>query len=382
MVKKIIFLLTIGIIIIGKNYAYADSHQPQINNLSEKLTDQIHAKSWVIMDQKTGKILLQKDMNERHYPASITKIATAIYAIEHGNIKESVSVSESAAQTPGSSLYLHKGDTLPLKDLLYGIMLHSGNDGAVAIAEHFAGSEQSFTKKVTSFAQSLGTKNTNFTNASGLHDKNHYTNAYDMAIIARHAMDNQLFRQIASSKTYEWDRKYWTDQLKIHEKDDAKQVDYHWRNQQKLINHNRLLFNYDGATGIKNGFTHQSRYTLVGSAKRGNKELIVVVLRSPDRSTAYQDVTKLLDEGFQAYESILKDEEETEGEESKKDKQSVSEFNNSTSMSVGEDSGTEISAKKETEEEQTMAFKWMVLILLTFVILTLLIYKLVGRFKQ
>ncbi|WP_163539254.1 D-alanyl-D-alanine carboxypeptidase family protein [Gracilibacillus sp. YIM 98692] len=384
MIKKIVLLLTICFIILGKNNVYADTDNQQIKTLSENIYHKIHAKSWVVLDQKTGQVLLQKDMNKRQYPASITKIATTIYAIEQGNINDSINVSESAVKTIGSSLYLHEGDKFKLKDLLYGIMLHSGNDGAVAIAEHIAESERLFAEKVTSFAQSIGAKNTNFTNASGLHNENHYTSAYDMATIARYAMKNPLFREIASSKTYQWNERYWTDELKIHVKDDANRVGYQWDDQNVLVNHNHLLFNYEGATGIKNGFTNESLYTLVGSAKRGNRELIVAVLRSIDRYSAYQDATILLDEGFHTYRLFANDEKGLDKKDSKTAKQSVTDRENFTFNRVEKNfkSLKTLKHMKKIEKEKTVSFKWQWMINGMLTILILILYKFVVLRKR
>ena len=270
----------------------------QAESQPKDISDEIVADAWVVMDSQSGEILLEKNKDKRHFPASITKIVTAIMAIEQRDLNEVVTVSQHAADTEGSSLYLKKGDKVILKDLLYGIMLHSGNDGAVATAEHLAGNEVEFARRMTLFVRSIGAKNTNFVNASGLPNENHYTTAYDMAVITRYAMQNPIFREIVSTKGYRWSENLWSESLGIHEKDDALQYGVTWTGQPMVVNHNRLLKQYEGATGIKNGFTHEARYTLVGAAERNDTELIAVILRSTNVDTAYQDITKLLDHGF------------------------------------------------------------------------------------
>jgi serine-type D-Ala-D-Ala carboxypeptidase (penicillin-binding protein 5/6) len=271
-------------------------------NAQENQNNEINADAYVVIDSKTGEILLEKNKNKTHFPASITKIVTAIIAIEEQDLNEIVTISQHAQNTVGSSLSLVAGDKIILRDLLYGVMLHSGNDGAVAIAEHISSSETEFSKKMTSFAKSLGANNTNFTNASGLPNDNHYTTANDMAIITRYAMENKVFKEIVQHKQYNWDNHLWRDTLAEHEKIDATRLGIPWEGKPQIINHNRLLDLYKGATGVKNGFTHEARYTLVGSAEKNGIKIISVLLRSKDSDTGYNDMINLLDEGFKTYE--------------------------------------------------------------------------------
>lgn len=198
MKKVILSYVVIILLFINGNLAKAELNW----------SDVISADAWVVMDSDTGEILLEKNKNEAHFPASITKIVTAIIAIEESELDEVVTVSRQAVATEGSSLTLKEGDQIHLKDLLYGIMLHSGNDGAVAVAEHISQTENEFAQKMTSFARSIGAKNTNFVNASGLPNDLHYTTAYDMAIITRYAMKNPVFKKIVGHKTYKWDKIY------------------------------------------------------------------------------------------------------------------------------------------------------------------------------
>jgi serine-type D-Ala-D-Ala carboxypeptidase (penicillin-binding protein 5/6) len=264
----------------------------------EHLNQQINADAFIVIDSKTGEIILEKNQNKQHFPASITKIVTAIIAIEDRDVNERVTISQHAQNTKGTSLSLLAGEKISLRYLLYGIMLHSGNDGAVAIAEHISNNETEFAQKMTSFAKSIGATNTQFTNASGLPDEEHYTTAYDMAIITQYAMKNETFREIVQHKQYNWDSSLWRDELLEHEKLDAAKLGIPWEGKPKIINHNLLLNLYQGATGIKNGFTHEARYTLVGSAENNGTEIIAVLLKSMDSDTAYKDMINLLDQGF------------------------------------------------------------------------------------
>lgn len=272
---------------------------PGNTNAQDHLKDDINADAWVVMEASTGDVILGENMDKKHFPASITKIVTSILALEERDWNETVSVSEHAQNTEGSSLDLQVGDNISLKDLLYGIMLHSGNDGAVAIAEHLSKNEEAFSQKMTAFAKSVGAENTQFKNASGLPDNDHYTTALDMALITKYAMKNERFRDMVQHKSYRWDARLWTSELMEHEKAEAKNAGIPWDGKPQVINHNRFLGLYEGATGIKNGFTHEARYTLVGSAKKNGYELIAVVLKSPNAETAYSDMEKLLDEGFE-----------------------------------------------------------------------------------
>lgn len=307
-------------------------------NANETDRDDINADAWVVMESKTGKVLLDKKMDKQHFPASITKIITAIIAIEERELNEIVTVSEHAQNTEGSSLSLQSGDKISLLDLLYGIMLHSGNDGAVAVAEHISTTENDFAQEMTSFAKSIGANNSHFTNASGLPDNEHYTTAYDMAIITRYAMQNAIFKEMVQHKTYNWDESLWRDTLMAHEESEAKEYGIAWEGKPQIINHNRLLGLYEGATGIKNGFTHESRSTLVGSANRNGTELIAVVLRSDNVDTAYNDIIKLLDEGFRVKKASSDQEKETDEETSTNNGEQVVVSKNSSAIESGAES--------------------------------------------
>ncbi|RIE03518.1 D-alanyl-D-alanine carboxypeptidase [Cohnella faecalis] len=242
----------------------------------------IQSESAILIDADTGIALFGKNANTRMYPASITKMVTAILALETSDPDETVTVSRTAREEEGTRIYLAEGEQKPMGDLLYGLMLNSGNDAATAIAEHVDGSKEAFSNRMNEFVSGkLGLTGTHFTNPSGLPDEDHYTTASDMAVIAKYAMQNPTFRAIVSTKKMAWNGLEW---------------------QSSLINHNKLIGTYEGATGIKNGYTVAAGSTLVASAARGTKSLIGVVLKAPSSNAVYDDMKKLLDYGFAAFE--------------------------------------------------------------------------------
>lgn len=236
----------------------------------------ISAKAAIIIEASTGKVLYTKNADDRRYPASTTKMMTLIVALEHGNLNDIVTTSQNAASTEGSSLWLSPGEKLKMKEMLYGMMLLSGNDATVAVAEHISGSVEKFAKLMTEKAHAIGAVNTNFTNSSGLPDSNHYTTASDLARIAAYGYKNPMFTQIISTKNIviPWPGK-------DHDRD--------------LYNENKLLWQYEGANGVKTGYTDAAGRCLVSGAKRDNIQLVAVVL---DGDRMWEDSIKLLDYGF------------------------------------------------------------------------------------
>ncbi|OXS55084.1 hypothetical protein B1A99_24550 [Cohnella sp. CIP 111063] len=242
----------------------------------------IHSESAILIDGLTGTILYAKNENKTYYPASITKIVTGIVALEASSPDEIVTVSKEARYEDGTRVFLAEGEQVPMMKLIEGLLMNSGNDAATAIAEHIDGSKEVFAQRMNQFVtEKIGIKNTQFRNPHGLFDSEHYTTAKDMALIAQYAMKNSTFRRIVSTKTKPWNGEEW---------------------KSNLVNHNKLLRTYDGATGIKNGFTDESRFTLVGSAMRNGMELIGVVMKSATSNESYSDMTQLLDYGFGNYE--------------------------------------------------------------------------------
>jgi len=244
----------------------------------------VSAQSAILMEQSTGRVLFEKDAYKPKRIASITKIMTAIIAIESGKMDEMVKVSENAVRTEGSSIYLKPGEKIKLRDLVYGLMLRSGNDAAVAIAEHVGGSLEGFVYMMNQKAEEIGMKSTEFANPHGLDDhENHYSTAYDMALLTRYAMNNEDFREISGTKvhrapnpTESWDRK-WT-------------------------NKNRLLTElYEKSTGGKTGFTKRAKRTLVSTATKGELDLIAVTLNAPDD---WNDHIQMFERGFKTYQLV------------------------------------------------------------------------------
>jgi len=245
---------------------------PQIALAAVRMPD-IAAKSAIVIEASTGKILYSKNADERRYPASTTKMMTLILALEQGNLNDMVTASANAANTEGSSLWLQPGEKLKMLDMLYGMMLISGNDATVAIAEHIAGSVDNYARRMTEKAHSIGALNTNFTNSSGLPDTNHYSTAADLARIAAYGYKNPLFTKIVSTQKViiPW-------QGKDHNRE--------------LFNENKMLWLYDGANGVKTGYTDAAGRCLVSGAIRNGIQLVAVVL---DSDRMWDDSMKLLD---------------------------------------------------------------------------------------
>lgn len=241
----------------------------------------VSAQTAIVMEKESGTILYEKNPDERVFPASTTKIMTALLAIENSDLDKIVTVTDSAIGVEGSSIYLEKGEQLPLRDLVYGLMLRSGNDAAVAIACEVGGSVDHFVELMNRRAKEIGAENTHFVNPNGLHNEEHYTTARDMALIGRQAMHNPTFTQIAQTKTYE-----------------AKRAPGKYN---YFYNKNKVIYQYTGGTGIKIGYTKAAGRTLVASSKRGDMELICVVMNDPNW---FDDTYRLMDYAYGKYQQI------------------------------------------------------------------------------
>lgn len=256
----------------------------QSEQSAEPPPDLPNAGAAILIDAKSGAILVAKNETERLYPASITKIVTGIIALEQSDPADIVTVSKNARGEDGTRIYLAEGEQKPMLDLIEGMLINSGNDAATAIAEHIDGTKEQFAERMNEFVHKLGAWDTNFVNPSGLPDENQHTTARDMAKIAQYAMQNEQFRQVVSTKSRPWVGQEWVS---------------------KLENHNKLLSSYEGAIGVKNGFTQAAGYTLVSAAERGDTELIGVILKGTTDAGVYKDMTKLLDYGFAHFTSTL-----------------------------------------------------------------------------
>jgi D-alanyl-D-alanine carboxypeptidase (penicillin-binding protein 5/6) len=230
----------------------------------------------VLMDVRTGRLLYGRAMHQRLPPASTTKILTALIVIERLAPQTVVTISRSAAALrTGAVIGLEAGQQWTVDDLLHALLLHSANDAAVALAEATAGGVTQFAHLMNAKARSVGARASRFTNPSGLHDPRHYTTAYDLALIARAALQQPRFAEIVR-------RSRWV----LHRPGQPSL---------EIVNRNNLLASYEGADGVKTGHTPAAGYTLVGSASRDGWQLLAVVLRSQNM---YEDVRRLLDYGF------------------------------------------------------------------------------------
>lgn len=250
-----------------------------IQNLPAAAAPEISAEYACVMLADSGRVIYEKNAYARHSMASTTKIMTALLALENCELDAVVSVSRNAALQEGSSMYLRPGNQITMENLLYGLMLNSGNDAAVAIAEYIAGDTESFAKQMTARAKKLGAKDTQFQNPNGLDADGHYTTAYDLALITRAAMQNEIFREIVSTKIKTVPLVAGGAEL-------------------YLANHNKMLKIYDGADGVKTGFTKATGRCLVSSATRDGVSVIAVTLRAPND---WNDHTQLLDDAFANY---------------------------------------------------------------------------------
>lgn len=266
--KKI--LLFIFLFVVGINYVNASTTS---------------AHSYILMDEITGRVLASKDMHSKRLIASITKIMTTVVALESDKIDDIVTVDSSILKAYGSGIYIEVGEEISLKDLLYGLMLRSGNDAAIMIANYIAGSEEEFVNMMNNKAKELGMKNTIFYNSSGLPTPSgNYSSCYDMALLTRYAMQKELYREIVSTKKY---------------KVVTNKKTYIWNNKNKLLN-------YDYITGGKTGYTEESGRTLVSSATIDDMKLIVVTIRDSDDWNTHKELYNYAKENYIGYKVLNK----------------------------------------------------------------------------
>lgn len=259
----------------------------------------ILAETGIVIDAKTGQILYDKNMNEQREPASTTKVITALLALENLDLDQTVTIDAETPFTEGSRVYLLEGEQVTVRQLMYALLLESANDAAVALAKEMAGNVPDFAKVMNEKAKALGAKHTNFVNPNGLHEEGHLTTAYDLAMIAKEAMKNEEFRKFVSTYRY------------VIPATNMQDTRY-------LYNTNRLIYDektkvmangvmrpakYEGATGIKTGYTSHAGGCLIAGAKRGDTELIAVVMKSTDDGR-FGDAIALLDYGFENYKTV------------------------------------------------------------------------------
>ncbi|UCZ54903.1 D-alanyl-D-alanine carboxypeptidase [Bacillus shivajii] len=243
----------------------------------------LNSEAFILIDAETNEILYERNAKKRMYPASITKILTAVIAIETLDLQEKVTVSDKAVRAIGTRVYLLEDEEVTVEQLLHGLMVSSGNDAAIAIAEHIDGSVEKFAERMTRFAKyRIGVEQSNFENPHGLFEADHYTTAKDMALISSYAMKNETFRELVGTEYVDWVGEGW---------------------ETRLYNHHPLLRQNEEIIGIKNGFVRKSGYTLSTAAYVDDTELIAVTLNAPSRNMAQQDTLELLEYGFEHYET-------------------------------------------------------------------------------
>ncbi len=233
----------------------------------------VSAKSAVLYEPESGKVLYQKDMHSRREIASTTKIMTALLTLENADLNEVVYIKPEYTGAEGTSIYLKPGEKITVNTLMHGLMLQSGNDAAVALANHISGSEDAFVSLMNLKAAQLGMKNTNFENPNGLPADTHYSTAYDMALLTAYAMRNTSFAEIVSKTSYQGEGR-------------------------TFVNHNKLLRMSDRVDGVKTGFTKKAGRCLVSSAVEDGMRLIAVTLSAPDD---WNDHLSLYNYGFSNY---------------------------------------------------------------------------------
>lgn len=295
-IKKIIILVLL-IVMVNNFFVYADDENELLNEpiieendkkeieaaASSNTKPTINSRRYAIYDRLSGRCIYGKDENKQTAMASTTKIMTAIIVVENCKLEDVVTITAKAAGTGGSTLGINKDDKITVNDLLYGLMLRSGNDAAVALAIHTAGSVEEFANMMNQKAKQLNLKNTHFVTPHGLDNEEHYTTAYELAKITDYALKNKTIAKIVATKS-----------TTIYINEMPRQIN----------NTNELLGNVEGVYGVKTGFTNNAGRCLVTSVKRGDMDLIVVVLGADTRKDRAKDSMKLIEYAFKKYRVI------------------------------------------------------------------------------
>lgn len=281
MKKFISCLLAMFIVISQVNIIFANPEEGKLD---------VASKSAILMDASTGKVLYEKNSHEKLPPASVTKVMTLLLiceALEDGKIKEDddVQISETAASMGGSQIFLEPGEIQNVDTLVKSIAVASANDACVAMAEYIGGSVEEFVGLMNNRAKELGMKDTNFVNTNGLPVDNHYTSAYDIALMSKELLTHKKISKYLTT---------WMDEVVV----GKKQAKIGISNTNKLVKH------YSGTTGVKTGFTQQAKYCMSASAMRNNTHLIAVTLGAETSPIRFKDATSLLNYGFANYESV------------------------------------------------------------------------------
>ena len=280
--KKIISsILVVAILLCPFRISFAQTDNQELN---------LSSKSVILMDVGSGKVLYEKNSHEKLPPASVTKVMTMLLiceAIENGTIKltDEVQISDIASSMGGSQIFLEPGEIQTVDTLLKGIAVASANDACVAMAEHISGSVEGFVSDMNKKALELNMKDTNFVNTNGLPVDNHYTSAHDIAIMSKELLKHDIITEYLTT---------WIDQVVVGKKQATI----------GLANTNKLIKHYQGATGVKTGFTREAKYCLAASAKRGDTHLVAATLGAETSPERFKDASSLLNYGFANYESI------------------------------------------------------------------------------
>ena len=281
MKKLASLIMTILIAIMPMNLSFANEGNAQIS---------ISSKSAILMDVASGQILYEKNAHDKLPPASVTKVMTMLLiceALDSGKITldDNVQISENAASMGGSQIFLEPGEVQKVDTLLKGIAVASANDGCVAMAEYIGGSVESFVEMMNAKAKELNMKDTHFVNTNGLPVDNHYTSAHDIALMSRELLKHDVINKYLTT---------WMDKVVVGKKQATV----------GLANTNKLIKHYQGATGVKTGFTQQAKFCLSASAKWGDTHLVAVTLGAETSPERFKDATSLLNFGFANYESV------------------------------------------------------------------------------
>lgn len=277
-------------IVVAMSLAIMPMSKAYGNDKDKNAPMNISSKSAILMDVSSGQILYEKNAHDKLPPASVTKVMTMLLcmeALDAGKIKlnDNVQISDTAASMGGSQIFLEPGETQDVNTLLKGIAVASANDACVAMAEHVAGSVESFVELMNKKAQELGMKDTHFSNTNGLPIADHYTSAHDIALMSRELLKHESINKYLTT---------WMDKVVV----GKKQVTVGLANTNKMIKH------YQGATGVKTGFTQEAKYCLSASAKRGETHLVAATLGAETSPERFKDASNLLNYGFANYESL------------------------------------------------------------------------------
>ncbi|MCH4886681.1 D-alanyl-D-alanine carboxypeptidase [Acidaminobacter sp. JC074] len=286
--KKLIIFLCIMLLVL-QNFAVAETLD----------SGQIVGESAILIDELTGQVLFEKDPDKKMYPASTTKILTALIILENHALDEVVTIDDKSPFIDGKRIYVIKDEKLTVEQLLYATLVESANDAAYALAVYHSGSVEAFCEVMNQRAKQVGAVNSNFTNPNGLHDNDHYSTARDLALIAQNAMQNETLRQMVQTKSYTIPETEKQDERNYLRNTNA----FLGAKSNNKMNYKgeRISIEYDIVDGIKTGYTPEAGNCLVSSAKIGNQRFISVVLRSNGDNSLYVDSRTLLDYGFENF---------------------------------------------------------------------------------